>query len=200
MPSSFGVGTRQEQKGYKTINRDQYKDKIRDLLTRAEAGDHREQFRLACVYQKGFVAYMDAAGNVRDTPRPGYTETRQRDYGAAAKWFGEAADQGHVVAMLKLATLCAEGCGVLKDYERAAGLLEKAAEQGSAKGLCRLGHCYRDNEGVDRDYTEAMRLYHRAAGLGYKKAKHAIGTMYENGWGVPLCLDTARGWQAEAAL
>jgi len=63
----------------------------------------------------------------------------EQNYAEAARWFAQAAEQGHLDATCNLGHLYEDGRGVSKDEKKAAELYQKAADLGSAKAMNNLG-------------------------------------------------------------
>ena len=65
-------------------------------------------------------------------------EPRSKDYGEAAKWFTQSAQQGYRKAQFKIGVMYARGLGVKCDYVRAYAWLMIAAAQGSHRAIVYL--------------------------------------------------------------
>ncbi len=86
-----------------------------------------------------------------------------QDYAEALKWFGLAAEQGHVGAHVALGVMYDNGQGVPQDYAEAVKLYRLAAEQDNAGGQYNLGRMYADGQGVVQDFVQAHRWFNLAA-------------------------------------
>jgi TPR repeat protein len=110
---------------------------------------------------------------------------KAQDYAEAAKWYRQAADQGHPRARYNLGFLYAKGQGVPQDYAEAAKWYRQAADQGVPRAQNNLGDLYENGQGVPQDYAEAIKWYRLAAKGGNRVAYSNLGSMYKKGLGVP---------------
>jgi hypothetical protein len=107
------------------------------------------------------------------------------DKAKATQLWGQAAEQGDVLALGHPGACHANGTGMEKDKAKAAHLWGKAAEQGDAMAQHALGLCYNLGQGVEVDKTEAVKRFRQAAEQGYAVAQWTLGLCYEHGRGVP---------------
>ena len=96
------------------------------------------------------------------------------DASAAAEFFRQAADVGHVLSQHNLGNLYAAGRGVDPDPTLAVQWWRRAAEQGDAITQLRLGEAYEAGNGVERDVGTAVRWYREAAERGNGAAREAL--------------------------
>ena len=83
--------------------------------------------------------------------------------GKAAEWFYQAAEKGHVEAQNVIASLLADGIGVVKDEAEAIKWFTIAANNGHARAQSRLGTIYsRGLLGVTKSDVEAEKWYRMA--------------------------------------
>jgi TPR repeat protein len=135
------------------------------------------------------------------TPKQGVDADRAE----ALRWWGLAADQGHVQACVNLGVSHYFGRGVPRDAELAFAFYSKAVERGSpdargyADALCSLAHMYGDGIGVARDPAMGTHHYRRAAELGNGIAQFALGKMYLEASALPADREQARVWLGRAA-
>lgn len=155
------------------------KTKIEQLLEKAEKGDAKAQFSLACAYDNG--------------------EGVEKDESEAAKWYRKAADQGHRSAQYNLGIDYEHGCGVKQSYENAANWYRKAADQEHANAQFNLGNFYLRGDGVKKDLKEAVRLYQLAADQGHAGAQNNLAVRYEMGEGVEMDMAKALELYRKAA-
>jgi clan AA aspartic protease (TIGR02281 family) len=107
------------------------------------------------------------------------------DYGIAAKWYREAAQQGFGEAMYNLGVLYENGFGVPTSIEESIKWYQKAADQGNAHAELALGDLYDHGPGVEQDDVVAVNYYRKAAAQGDTGAQTKLGAMYNLGKGVP---------------
>lgn len=96
------------------------------------------------------------------------------DYVEAARWYGLAAAQSHVLAQFNLGVMFARGQGMPQDDVQAANWMRKAAEGGDAGGQHDLGlRCHRASldplrPNAVESRIEAYKWLHLAAEQGYR--------------------------------
>jgi TPR repeat protein len=100
-----------------------------------------------------------------------------------AAWKTQA-EQGSVVAELKLGQYYDVGHYEPSNHAEAYQWFRKAAEQGSAQGAQSLAVCYLLGNGTNRDYSEAARWFRKAAEQGLSYSQHQLGQLYFDGKGV----------------
>ena len=116
------------------------------------------------------------------------------NYYTAAKYFLQAAEQGHVEAKFHLGIMYEEGKGLHKDYDNAIKWYLKAAEQGYTPAQYNLGMLYL----TDKQYMEAFNWFLKAAEQGHAGAQNNLGVMYEKGIGVEMDSKEAEKWYRKA--
>lgn len=94
---------------------------------------------------------------------------QNRDYGAAARWFCMAAQEGYAGAESGLAELYDSGQGVQQDYRLASFWYKRAAQQGYPEAQFQLGQHYHLGRGVQRDDSKA-RFWNTKAAAGGNSA------------------------------
>ncbi|WP_181358791.1 SH3 domain-containing protein [Pseudothauera lacus] len=85
-------------------------DSAREVISAARGGDVEAMAALGALYEFGVVSLADM--------------------GAAAVWYGKAAEAGHVASQLRMAALHADGLGVRRDARRALDWLLRAIDDG----------------------------------------------------------------------
>jgi len=95
-------------------------------------------------------------------------------YAEAAKWFRQAADQGHAGAQNEMGLLYQWGEGVALDYPEAIKWFRRAAEQGNADAQYALGQMHRAGMGVAHNDDEAKKWLRLAAEQGHKGAQNFL--------------------------
>lgn len=99
----------------------------------------------------------------------------------AARWYGQAAGQGHGKAALALALMLKNGDGVVRDKAQAAQWLEVAAAAGDAHAMFLLSNAYADGDGVKADPRRARALLERAADHEYPAALQQLALVKQTG-------------------
>ena len=108
---------------------------VKELQSRAEAGDADAQFMVGKFYYYGFCL--------------------ERDYLEAIRWFQAAADQGHVSAQFLLGEAYEKGKGLERNYAQAAKWYERAAFKGDYLAIHGLSYLYAHGLGVRKDLIKA---------------------------------------------
>ena len=85
----------------------------------------------------------------------------------AARWYGEAARNGHVGAQVEYAIILFNGRGVPKDEETAARWLQQAANSDNPLAQTRLARLYAEGRGVKANPEQAARWYQIAKAKGF---------------------------------
>lgn len=184
---------------------------ISDLLSDAEAGDAKAQYKLGLIYHEG-----------KDV---------EQDYEEARKWFLKAAKQGEVNAQYNLGLMYNKGEGLYPIKSLAAKWFYKAADQGHTQAKNMIESVYPYGRGgvimdekdqvkrkikrnlmlalqgnvdvqrdlgisyyYEQDYAEAVRLSWMAAEQGDMEAAMYLSIMYMNGDGVPEDQTLAFAW------
>jgi hypothetical protein len=75
----------------------------------------------------------------------------------------QAAEKGHVRAMLRLGLIYRQGVDAPQNYALAAKWIERSARLGEPQGMLELGRLYREGVGVSRDPIKAYIWFNRAA-------------------------------------
>ena len=127
------------------------KQKIAELLKKAEADDANAQTDLGEIYESGKGLPKDAV--------------------KAADLFRQAAEKGVARAQFRLGRMYVRGKGVPKDAARAADLIKQSAQNDYAKAQEALGAMYAKGEGVSRDQVLAYVWSSLALSKGEKNAK-----------------------------
>ena len=149
------------------------------LLKQARQGDVGAQFHLARMFELG-----------NQVPQ---------DYGAAVKWYREAAERGVPAAQNNLGLMHERGHGVAQDYRQALKWYRRAADGGNAEAQSNLGQLYEKGHGVAQDYRQALRWFRKAAEQGLARAQYNLGSMYYAGQGVQQDYSHAVGYYRSAA-
>jgi hypothetical protein len=123
------------------------------LVTDAEGGNAKAQFRLGMAYLKG--------------------EGVDRDQPTALKWIGKSAEQGYSEAQYTLGVMHHAGRGALQSFPLAFKWFELAAQQNHAEAQYSLGILYRNGQGVAVDKSKAYVWFNLAASQGHERAREA---------------------------
>jgi hypothetical protein len=127
------------------------KQRVEELLKRAETGDADAQAELGQLYASGQGLPKNAAH--------------------AAELFRKAADKGIASAQYGLGKLYEQGDGVPQDSAKAVDLLKRSAVNGYAKGQAALGALYAKGKGVTHDEVLAYVWSSLAVAQGEAEAK-----------------------------
>tara|TARA_R110002020_G_scaffold55477_1_gene153847 strand:+ start:1130 stop:2221 length:1092 start_codon:yes stop_codon:yes gene_type:complete len=92
----------------------------------------------------------------------------------AAKWYRDAAEQGHAVAQDKIGNMYYHGEGVSRDRDKAAEWFRQSAENGNSSAQYRFGLMYYFGENVTKDIDKATYWFRKAAGQGNAEAQQAL--------------------------
>lgn len=218
--------TKEPSPGGSALSSDKVAQIQQQLLPKAQSGNAQAQFALGVSYQYGAAnaagrltpdyrsaAYwygqaanqhvLEASYGLGVLYRDGQGVPRNEDL--AIRYLKQAADGGHVPAMLTLAMIYAgKGIAWSQYY---LPLLEKAEQSGSPAASNELGvisyeaalHEGSGFAGFRRgDFAKALAKFKAAAALGDCDAPLNIGGMYFNGDGVPQSASEARSWFLKA--
>jgi TPR repeat protein len=117
----------------------------------------------------------------------------------AARWFKKAADHGDIQGINRLATLYANGSGVLIDHPEALRLFKRSADSGNAFGQAMAGVLYATSDAIPRDYGLAYQYFLAAANQGNPAGMNGVGFALLRGDGVPADPVAAKEWLTKAA-
>ncbi|MGG5889241.1 tetratricopeptide repeat protein [Falsiroseomonas sp. HC035] len=171
----------EDRRGTRQTDPDLYRgEDLGALQAAAASGDARAAYLLGQVHEFGLGG-------------------RARRGAEAARWYGQAADQGHSWAQFRLAQMLESGAAGRRDRAAAVRLTLAAAEGGVAPAAHNLGMMHRSGNGVARDVGEAARWLTVAAENGIPEAQYNLGLMYFRGDGVPRQLHDALSWMRQAA-
>jgi hypothetical protein len=171
----------EDLRGTRQADPDLYRgEEVGALQAAAAGGDARAAYLLGQVYEFGLGG-------------------RPRRGAEAARWYGQAADQGHPWAQFRLAQMLESGAAGRRDRAGAIRLTVAAAQGGVAQAAFNLGLMHRAGHGVARDAGEAARWLTVAAENGVPEAQYNLGLMYFRGDGVPRQLHEALSWMRQAA-
>ena len=116
---------------------------------------------------------------------------KNKDDEAAAQWYLNAAEQGHVESYYCLGSMLKEVC----ELEDAIGCFQEAAELGHAAAQYELGVAYSLGLGIEQNNEESMKWYRKAAEQGHEEA---IGFLEELGERVPAKQDSTANTEKAA--
>jgi Restriction endonuclease/Sel1 repeat len=137
-----------------------FRERIKQRITAADAGDVAEQVALGKLYSAG--------------------EELQRDATQAVMWWQRAADQGNTEAQVLLGLALATGQGVQQDDELAVLWLRKAATQGNAEAQWRLASLLDSGRGRALNSDEAEKLWLEAARQGISVAQEHVAKLRDD--------------------
>lgn len=156
------------------------------MLKAAERGSPDAQYRIGRMYLSAGTAEAPTegykwlcrasdGGSVEATHQAaalGYAKAQHRlgevflnknQYEAAVFWLAKAADQGHLVAQIRLAQAYSEGSFVARDHSVALKWLLKAAKQGDVDSQLNLARKYELGDGIGANSAQAFLWYSQAA-------------------------------------
>ena len=160
---------------YDTVD-DDYQHALTGYESAAKSGDAVGQFNAGLMYEQG--------------------KGRSVDFEKAADLYRQAAEQGHIKAMVQLADVYLNG---LHDQEKALSWYKKAADLGDSDALYQLGLLSETGVATRLDYPEAVRYYRLAANKDNANAKLALARLYQYGLGVPKDIQQATALYKELA-
>ena len=132
----FRAAPEEFEAGLAALREQDYDAAHTTFLVLAAQGDAEAQYQLASLYHRGLGDDTDP-WNRRGGAASG-SLGQGADLAAAARWYEEAAGQGHAAAQYALGNMHMMGEGVEQDDEKAAGWHEKAAAQGHAAARLNL--------------------------------------------------------------
>lgn len=132
---------------------------------------HENDLTSASKLYREAVRYDSGKGTLQDLRR-------------ARQLYLQAADLGHVNAMLSVGLMLSQGQGGSLEEKEGAHWLLKAGERGLSDGQYSVGVMYMGGKGVEQSYLEAHRWFLRAAGSGHAQAMNNLGVLYAKGLGV----------------
>jgi TPR repeat protein len=128
----------------------------------------------------------------------------KQDLDAAIRSYRSSAEQGFVLAQIRLGDAYYDGKGVAKDYVEASKWHEKASTQlqpyAQSYAQSQLGWLYDNGLGVQQDYDRAYKLYRAAAEQGDPSAQQRLGWLLMQGLGVRKDPVEGVSWYQKAAL
>ncbi len=158
------------------------------LRRQAEEGSASAMFLLGALLAAGFDVprYIGGGGLVEDKQK-------------AARWFRQAASQGHIDAQFRLAVMLWEGDGVLEDRREALRWLRKAAAAGHAEAQFHIAKAFDKGHGVRQDKKKAAYWLKKSAAQGYFPSQFRLAEMLDTGDGIRQDKKKAAGWYRQAA-
>ncbi len=122
-----------------------------------------------------------------------------KDFGGAARIFGELANAGYAPAQMQLGYQYEFGEGLQRNPAEAAKWYRRSADQGYAAAQQNLGNLYEHGVGVNEDWVAAATWYRKGAEQGHSRSQLALGRAYQFGIGVPQSRQMAIQWFDRAA-
>jgi localization factor PodJL len=149
------------------------------LRVAAASGDPAAAFEIATRFMEGrFVA---------------------QDLGAAAHWYGRAADQSIIPAAYRLGSFYEQGRGVDRDRNGAIAWYERAALGGNPRAMHNLAVMAAEGGGQSPDFARAAGWFIPAANRGLADSQFNLAVLYARGMGVERDLMESYKWFALAA-
>jgi len=155
------------------------KDEVRQLTSKASAGDSTAQLHLGLAL---------ASGN--GVPQ---------DESKALVWFRRAAEQGNADAEYALGEMLLMGRGATADASEAFQWMKRAALHNQGYAQANLGVLYLDGTGTRADVANALYWLEKAAAQNVAAGQFGLGSLYANGRGVTKDLAKAKYWYSLAA-
>ncbi len=192
------------------------KERINELIIKANAGDAGAQNDLACAYYNGDGIDKDiplalnlfevaaASGNMYAQSNLAYryrygTDGYTKDLRKAFELYEKSAIQGNASAQESLGIFYDFGYGTFRDFEKAAEWYRQATKAGKSLAQNNLGALYDTGRGVQKNYAVAFGCYMKAAVQNEPYAQCNIGIMYEEGRGTDKNLKQALCWYKKSA-
>lgn len=158
---------------------------MRELHTKADAGDAQAQCELGLAYLFGISRHFDKSEIQAETLLESSAKQGNVD---AEFWlmlqqrkeidpFRKLAEQGHVPSMNIVATYEASSQRKPANFAEAMRWWKKAAEIGSGEAEFNIGLMYMNGEGVAKDQSQALRWMKLGAKNGYPLANGQLGAM-----------------------
>lgn len=117
----------------------------------------------------------------------------------AVRWFGKAAQQGHVDGIFNMGKAFDQGAGVPENERKAVNWWKKAAAAGSRDAMYSLGRLYLADHRIVHRTAKAIHWYECAVAEGDIEAMHALGEIYLGRWGGPFMPERAMELYRKAA-
>ncbi len=140
---------------------------------------------------KGDTLSQTAVAELYLRDESGESVSMAKSFDKGVEWLEKAANNGSVIAQLRLGMLYFNGDQISADKQKAKYWLEKAALQGDPNAQQAMGVIYFLGQGVPIDYTQAAKWYEKAAIQGGDNSMVALGRMYKAGLGVSHDLNKA---------
>jgi len=178
--------------------------KIIEIGLKAQNGDIEAQYELGEYYRERFEK-MTAAKWYREAANQGHLGAQygmgmvSEDPKETIKWLRKAADQGYAKAQYELGNVYGNGIIVKKDFAEALKWYRMAANQGYDEAQVSIGSMYSLGHGVKKNPAEAVKWYKKAADQGNVDAQYLLGRSYEEGDGIKKNLTEAIKWYKKAA-
>jgi TPR repeat protein len=122
-----------------------------------------------------------------------------KDPAQSARWWGQAAREGHAGAQTMLAYQYGRGLGVARNDAEAVRLLRAAIAQGYGDGMFNLGRLYARGQGVPKSEAESRRWLDRALRAGSVDAAIALRAAREQELRKPAAEQAGAAYQAYRA-
>lgn len=136
---------------------------VRDLRTKAEAGDASAMRDLANIYAAG-------------------ADGVAQDVGKVVIWLTRAMEKGDLQSMAQLGTVYIMGMGMRPDPDRGVALIKKAAEGGFSEAQLTYGTFLMNGDWVKADPEEGEKWIRRAAEQGFPLACSLAGSLILSRW------------------
>jgi len=136
-----------------------YEKLLLDVMKLAIENNTNAQYKYACWFKEGYLV--------------------SKSIEESFAWFKEAADNGHLDAMLEVAKMYETGEGTLTDINMAIEYYRKAANKGHIPSKVILAKKYATGDYLEKNYLEAIKLYEECINEN-NKYESEIGECYYN--------------------
>lgn len=141
-------------KGYKALEKGEYKKALFFLSYDANLGDDKAQYNLGIMYKKGLGVPVN--------------------HNEAFAWFFLSSNQGNILANYALGHSYYKGSGVKKNYQQALRSFEYAGIRGHPTSRLLIGNMYYNGQGVTKNYIIAHLWWRFAEDLNINGARQNI--------------------------
>lgn len=156
-------------------------------------------------HQRSYLAALRSKAAEKGSPQDRYelalklVNGTEADVRSAVELFHQAADAGHVEALVCLGECYMSGLGVEESPARAIELWQQALKRGCVHAMTLLAECYLEGQGVPQDAARAVLLLSQAAAKDDPEACYRLALCFLHGRGVPANRRHALKWLRYAA-
>lgn len=140
------------------------------------------------------ACWLFAGGAMAGPMEDAAAATARGDHAAALALVRPLAENGDVVAQIRVALAFEKGQGAARDPLVAVRWFRRAADQGHPIAQDYLGYYYATGQGLPKDEREALAWYRKAALQGFANAQMNLGLAYARGGALERSLPLAHAW------